>query len=483
MEMAGLTLQAAGFSSHRGRSTATFSLAMLLALFVLGSDLSLVAAGEQQKSARPNIVLIMADDMGYECVEANGGTSYETPRLNEMAAEGLRFTHCFSQPICTPTRVQIMTGIYNQRNYVRFGLLEWNQTTFGNVLQKAGYKTCIAGKWQLEGGLDAPHHFGFDKYALWQLTRRPSRYPSPGLEIMGKEEDFPGKYGPDIASDFICDFIEENKDEPFLVYYPMILPHWPFEPTPDSDEWDPKSKGAGNSQKNPRFFVDMVAYTDKMVGKIVDQVDRLGLSENTIILFTGDNGTATSVVSKMGDREIQGGKGKTTDAGMHVPLIARWPGTMPAGQVCNDLIDFTDVFPTLLELAGAEKPKKIELDGRSFAPQLRGEEGNPRDYIHCWYARNGGPEGVQFTQDKDWKVYANGSVYHVSADPLEKQDLQNSLDSLTQEDRGRLDKLQAALDTYVGTRVLLQTQGQKQNAQKKSNNKNKKQSQNKKTPQ
>ena len=144
---------------------------------------ALAGLASGQAAGEPNIVLIMADDMGYECVTANGGESYSTPNLDRLARGGMRFEHCYSQPICTPSRVQLMTGIYNQRNYIRFGLLDPTVTTFGHLAKRAGYATCIGGKWQLENGLKGPNHFGFDEYCLWQLTRRPSPYPNPGLEV------------------------------------------------------------------------------------------------------------------------------------------------------------------------------------------------------------------------------------------------------------------------------------------------------------
>jgi arylsulfatase A len=136
---------------------------------------------------RPNIVVILADDLGYECIGADGGTSYKTPVLDKLAAGGARFDHGYAQPLCTPTRVQLMTGIYNVRNYVRFGLLDPKQTTFAHLLKQAGYATCVVGKWQLEGGFEGPGHFGFDEYCLWQLNRRPGRYANPGLEVNGKQ--------------------------------------------------------------------------------------------------------------------------------------------------------------------------------------------------------------------------------------------------------------------------------------------------------
>ncbi len=443
-----------------------FSRRLMAFIFIIGvtalhfcqQNLALSA----EKEGRPNIVLIMADDMGYECVEANGGTSYKTPRLNELAKSGMRFTHCYSQPLCTPSRVELMTGLYNQRNYIRFGVLDPKQITFAQLLKNAGYKTCIAGKWQLEGGLEGPHHFGFDEYCLWQLsripalTKVPSRYPNPGLEINGEVVDFrDGSYGPDIVSDFLCDFIKRNREGPFLAYYPMILPHWPFEPTPDGKDWNPNSPGAKYSQKNTRYFTDMVAYTDKMVGKLVDQLDELGIREKTILIFIGDNGTAKSITSRMGNLVIQGGKGLTTDAGMHVPMIVSWPGQIKSGSVCHDLVDFTDFLPTLTDLSNSEIPENLQPDGQSFLPQLLGKKGNPRRWIYCWYTRNGGANGIEFIQNKKWKIYRDNRIYRIEDDKLEKNNYAKKRSGLSLQDRKQLEMLQTELDKFAGTRQML----------------------------
>ncbi|MBW3596381.1 MAG: sulfatase-like hydrolase/transferase [Planctomycetes bacterium] len=404
-----------------------------------------IALFAEATRAAPNIVLIMADDMGYECVGANGGTSYKTPHLDRLAKTGLRFEHCHSQPLCTPSRVQIMTGLYNDRSYIRFGLLDPKATTFAHMLKKAGYATCVAGKWQLEGGLDAPSHFGFDEYCLWQLTRRPSRYPNPGLEINGELVDYTsGEYGPDVVCDYLCDFITRHKDGPFFAYYPMILPHWPFEPTPDSADWDPQAKGATKGQGKNRYFADMVAYTDKMVGKIVARLEELDLRDDTLVLFTCDNGTAVGIESRMGEKVVPGGKGKTTDNGTHVPLIANWPGVVPAG-VSHDLVDFTDVLPTLAEISGAPLPAGVELDGRSFAPQLRGEPGRPRTWIFSWYERNGRRnQASRWARDQHFKLYDNGRFFDVVADPKEETPLDPA--SLSDAQRKVREEFQAVLD-------------------------------------
>jgi arylsulfatase A len=287
----------------------------------------MVESSQGKPQQQPNIILIMADDMGYECVNANGGTSYQTPHLDKLAETGIRFEHCYSQPLCTPSRVKIMTGKSNARNYVSFGVLDRKQTTFAHLLKKAGYATCIVGKWQLGKEADSPQHFGFDESCLWQHTRpardqhgRDTRYPNPHVEVNGKPLDYSDdEYGPDVVTDFLCDFMERNKDKSFLAYYPMILPHNPFVPTPDSE--NPK-----NSNKTHNFR-DMVTYVDKMVGKLDAKLGELGIRNNTLLIFTCDNGTNKAISSQLGGKEILGGKGTMTDAGTRVPLIISWPGT------------------------------------------------------------------------------------------------------------------------------------------------------------
>ena len=402
------------------------------------------AAAEEGNRRRPNIVVILADDFGYECVGANGGKSYKTPELDALAAGGMRFEHCYSQPLCTPSRVQIMTGMYNVRNYVRFGLLEEGQTTFANLLRKAGYATCVVGKWQLLGGYEGPGRFGFDEYCLWQLNRRPERYRNPGVEINGRQVDFhEGEYGPDVVSDYLCEFMARNKDRPFLVYYPMILPHDPHVPTPDSPEY-------GREVKGKRYFADMVAYTDKMAGKVVRKLEALGLRERTLLLFTGDNGTSRQIESRVGDRVVFGGKGQTTDAGTRVPLIASWPGVVAAGRVSQGLVDFSDFLPTVCEAAGVEVPVDLKIDGRSFLPQLRGRAGHPREWIYCWYSKDGGPTGAEFARNQRYKLYRKGNYYDISQDVQEEHPLQEErLDDAARRVRGML---QRVLDQYQDAR-------------------------------
>lgn len=400
---------------------------------------------------RPNVILIMADDLGFECLGANGGTSYKTPSLDALARTGTRFNHCYSQPLCTPSRVQIMTGIYNVRNYERFGVLPTSQTTFGNLFQKAGYRTCVVGKWQLGDADGLPAKFGFDSQCLWFYKRRAERFPNPGLDIDGKAVDFSdGEYGPDVVSDYACQFMEDNRDHPFLLYYPMILTHCPFCPTPHSDDWDPESRGSKTYKGDAKYFGDMVGYMDHIVGKLVNKLEELGLREQTLILFTGDNGTDRPVVSMMGDREIAGAKNRTTDGGTHVPLIANWPGRIPEGQVLEDLVDFSDFLPTICEVADVEVSRELKIDGRSFYPQLLGEKGSPREWIYMWYSRAGGSKGQEYARNQRYKLYANGKFFDVLNDDLEQKPLLT--ESLTLEQREVKDRLDAVLKQFSNAR-------------------------------
>ncbi len=400
---------------------------------------------------RPNIVLIMADDFGYECVTANGGESYQTPNLDRLAATGMRFEHCYVQPLCTPTRVQLMTGQYNVRNYIKFGVLDPEATTFAQLLKRAGYATGIAGKWQLGRDADLPRRFGFDESLLWQHTRRPPRYANPGLELNGKELDFThGEYGPQLINDYAMEFVTRHKDHPFFLYYPMMLTHDPFQPTPDSADWEPLAQGEQVNQ-GIKHFADMAAYMDKMVGQLIAKLDELKLRENTLVLFLGDNGTGQKVTSKFQGQSYPGGKGSGTARGMRVPLIANWPGTISAGRVNSELVSSTDFLPTLCEVGQATIPAGYTHDGLSFLPQLLGQPGHPREILYCWYARNGGPNAqFEFAMTKSLKLYRDGTGFDLRSDPYESKPLTRP--QFAPDDIPIFKQLQAELDRFQTAR-------------------------------
>ena len=417
---------------------------VVLCVFLVTSVVSGASAREPQD--KPNVILIMADDVSWEAFGCYGAEDYQTPNIDALAASGVRFTHCYSTPICTPTRIKLMTGQYNFRNYTHFGYLNPDSKTFGQLMQSAGYKTAIAGKWQLNGLYNSlpghddatrPQKAGFDESYLWQVTTGKSkndgggeRFWSPPLERNGKfvtVEDNLGKYGPDLLCDFLCDFMQRNRDDPFFVYYPMVLVHDPFVATPDTIGEAPRTQSANKAPKDQQArkknFVAMVHYMDKIVGRIVDKVEELGQAENTIIMFTADNGTNTSIKSKWNGQVIQGGKGGMTDMGTHVPFVASWKGTAPSGVVLNDLVDTTDFYATLADAAGIKLKEEDPVDGRSILPRLRGEKGNPRDWVLCHYQPYWNKKPGQYARTENYKLYRDGRFYQVPVDLREANHL------------------------------------------------------------
>lgn len=389
---------------------------------------------------KPNVVVIMADDIGFECYSHKGSEFYKTPNIDKLAKSGAEFTQAYSQPICTPSRVRIMTGRYNFRNYTKFGELDLKQPTFATMVKANGYATAVAGKWQLSAGdLSGPNKVGFDEYCLWHFapshggknlkTQLPerfrnkgSRYKSPRLfknrELVSGTTD---QYGPDLVSDFICDFIERKKDKPFFVYYPMILTHSPFEPTPDSIDWKKKD----NSRQPIEHFREMVNYMDKMIGKIVNKLEETGLRDNTLIIVTGDNGTSTKLTSPFPTRgQIRGGKGSMQDAGNRVAFVANWPGTIKPETIVDSPIGFADVLPTIAEVTGSTAPSNT--DGQSFLPLMKGDSTKARGWMFQSYSKGGKSPYRCFVRDANWKLYADGSLFNVPADWLEKSPVTGS---------------------------------------------------------
>lgn len=374
----------------------------------------------------------MADDMGYECLGAYGSTSYQTPNLDQIASENILVSNCIANPLCTPSRVKIMTGMYNYRNYEKFGYLNPDERTFGHIMQEAGYKTCIVGKWQLNGlsfdmpgnqDLNRPVEMGFGEHCLWQLNKlknKGERFANPLIIQNGKElpRDLDA-YGPDIFSKYALDFIERNADESFFLYYPMVLVHNPFVPTPDSEAWkDPDRR----NERNNAYFADMVAYTDKIVGMINSKLIELGIDENTLLIFTGDNGTNTSLVSQLGDLTVKGGKGKTIDYGVHVPLIMKWPAKNKEHITFDGIIDFSDFFATFADIVDDPSP----TDGLSFLGLFDEDHFNGEDYAYVYYDPEWGQFSKKrnvFVQNETYKLYQDGSMYNIIEDVNEKQAL------------------------------------------------------------
>jgi len=367
---------------------------------ILAAGVTLCLLSSASASAKPNVLLILADDLGVECLSTYGGTSHKTPNIDRLAKDGMRFTRCFSNPYCSPSRGTLLTGRYPFQNGLDVVLsskkqeniyLKPSQPSFPRQLKQHGYATQIVGKWHVS--LEHKHNtiqaFGFDHYQTWcifdEKGQKTTRFWNPYLMRDGRiiADEVKNRYGPDVDLEVYLDFIKASAKSktPFLADYSTYLPHYPWEPTPDSKEKTYRAPNAGH-KGDPKYFPDMVAYFDKQIGIMLQTLDDLGIAENTLVIFLADNGTDTGLVNQWGEgKSVAGGKGTLTDRGTHVPLLVRWPGKIKAGSVCENLVDLSDFLPTICELTGAKLPDD-KIHGRSFAPQLLGKPGQPREWIH-----------------------------------------------------------------------------------------------------
>ena len=428
----------------------------LTVILITGITACLSCSTTKNENIVPNIVLIMADDLGYETLSINGSTSYNTPFLDSLARSGMRFTQAYATPLCTPSRVQIMTGKYNFRNYVGFGVLDPEEQTFGHYLQDAGYSTGVFGKWQLYGderqqklagqGGTLPEDAGFHEHYLWQVKSKTGpRFKDPHIvKQSSSSTPYPDAYGPDVFADSLIGFIKRHQDSPFFAYYPMVLTHDPFQPTPLQEEFS--SFDSSTRLNDTTYFAANVEYMDLLIGRIVKALDELSLRENTLILFLADNGTDRDVISRFGSQSIQGHKGFPTQAGTHIPMIANWKGTIAPAQVNENLIDLTDFLPTLMEVAQLNLPEEAIVDGLSFYPQLINEADSVRSWVFCHYAPNWGRfESTRFVHDQTWKLFDDGSFYNIKQDPMQLQPLNN--EQLSETALKRKESFQDVLDS------------------------------------
>ena len=411
-----------------------------------------VSSTAQAADVKPNIIFIMVDDMGRDWISSYGA-SHPTPNVDRLAAQGIRFENCWCAPICTPTRMELLTGQYPFRtgwvrhhDVPRWGGkgFDWEKfTSFARVVKKAGYTTAIGGKWQINDFRKQPGALklhGFDEHCVWtgwETGNAPpssKRYWDGYIMTNGKREVH--KHGSEAVNDFLIDFIRRNKKRPFLAYYPMMLVHGPFLPTPLNRDKAPEGKTA--------LYAGMVTYMDHLVGKLVDAVDELGIADRTIIMFTGDNGSSAS--GTLNGKPYPKGKGRTNDWGVHMPFLVRAPMFSKGGEVSDDLIDFTDMLPTFADLAGAELPAGVKLDGRSFVSSLRGDRSakGKREWIFAQI------EDRRTIRDKHYKLDSSGSFWNISKDLLERKDLRESKEPDVVEARERLGKVLASLPQNAG---------------------------------
>jgi len=457
--------------------------------FALGFTVQPLSATDQ-----PNVVFILIDDLSHYGVSAYGATQLNstqvdinddpffpstavaTPQIDRLADDGLLAGNAFAYAICEPTRVALMSGMNNNRNFIQPKALHESQITFGDIFKQAGYVTGIAGKWKQSRGTaaipgkDYVDQFGWDEIYCFDLIGEGARHIDPNFvingvvtyfkQVNGGIDPLTGRrwYGPDLINRFALNFIETHQNEPFFLYYPMLLVHDEHTPTPDTlpqslyDDFetvtyplgkeDPAYEYGAFDGDDRRYFPDMMAYMDKMIGNIIDKLDALNLRENTLIVVMGDNGTKASFSYTVpGTTEFVGGKGECRANGLQVPLLLSQPGTIAPGIEYNGLINLTDIFPTICEAAGLEIPNADDLDGISFWPQvLDNTAAAHRENIFTWYNANkpmtNTTKLIQFAQEIDFKRYApdenvppnfpQGRFFDLRTDPLELEDAYNN---------------------------------------------------------
>lgn len=385
---------------------------------------------------KPNIIFILADDLGIDGVGAYGADFFKTPVIDKLAKEGIRYTNAYTVPLCGPSRALLMTGRYGFRT----GAVNQDmvsdikpsaETMMPAILKKAGYTTSMIGKW---GQLPSdPAAFGFDDYLRFfgsgvyvSRTDKKDKYVINGKEALLKKQE----YMPDLMHDHLVDFMAKHKTDPFYLYYSLTHVHGEIIATPDSKPGTTDYK---------ELYADNIAYMDKLVGKLIHALDSLKLRDNTLIVFMGDNGTAGQAagIGRVNGKKIIGKKGSMQEGGSLVPMIVNWPGVIKKPGVSNSLIDAADFVPTFAEIAGAALPTNNVLDGKSFAYQLRGGKGTAREWIFTglgndWYVRSA-----------NWKLMRSGDLYDMRKAPfeeplavmdekttIEKQKLQAVLDKL-----------------------------------------------------
>lgn len=363
---------------------------------------------EAAKDNRPNLVVIMCDDISSDMFGCYGNQRVSTPNIDRLAEQGVAFSSAWNSSISCPARAQIMTGKYATQTgfwYNNFyvpqedgsqNLFE-HHPAFSKILNDSGYATATAGKWNIGSaeGQDEPI-VGFDEYCMWESqdeirkqlglkpwdgaledTKRIARYWHPSIVRNGElVETTPEDFGPDIFTDFVCDFIDRSaqKETPFLVYYPMVLPHWPYVRTPlTTKQGDNSIKAFSSDQEElDSRFAEMTNYIDLLVGRIIETLERTDTIENTVIIFMADNGTAITA------------KSRGVERGCHIPLIVSGKGVLQRGMI-HEICDSSDILPTLLEYAQTPYPthKTSAPDGVSLVPLLSGEKDHHKEFIHA----------------------------------------------------------------------------------------------------
>jgi arylsulfatase A-like enzyme len=456
-------------------------IATIVFILCLMSDSSKPALGQAGRDAgRPNIVFIMADDLGWADVAGYGSRYYETPNIDRLMAQGMRFTSYYVNQNCAPTRAALMTGQYAPRTGIytvdslargsedvrrmavpeNVRLLPRDRKTVADVLRSAGYRTAIFGKWHLgQQGEFHPSNRGFDE-AIVSMGRHFDFTTQPKVEVP------PGAYLADFLTYKAVRFIEENRERPFFLYLPHFGVHTPLQAKQQLIDRFQKKPPAGG-HRDP-VYAAMIASVDESVGRVMQKLDELKLAENTLVIFTSDNGgvggyanAGINARDNTDNAPLRAGKGTLYEGGIRVPFIARWPRVIKPGASSDEPVAHVDILPTFASLASAKLPQQ-QIDGVNFAPLL----GNPKSAVKreaiYWHF-----PGYLEARGNDWRTTPVGAIrardyklleyfedgrielYNLKRDIGEKDNLAAKMPEKTKELRNKLAAWRASLDAAM----------------------------------
>jgi arylsulfatase A len=417
-------------------------------ILVLILALACYAAGISAAERKPNVVLILIDDMGWTDIGCMGSDLYQTPNIDKLASQGVKFTNAYSAcTVCSPTRAAILTGKYPARLHLtdwiaghvkpkaKLKIPEWTQflpseeVTIAAALKASGYVSASIGKWHLGDPKEhLPTHHGFDLNIAGYNYGQPPSYFAP-YKIATLTDGPKGEYLTDRLTDEACKFIETNRDKPFFLYLPQYCVHQPVQAKKEIiDAYKAKVKEGANHTN--AIYAAMIQSLDEGVGRIMSKLDDLKLTDNTIVIFTSDNGGLIPVTRQP---PLRAGKGSAYEGGVRVPMIVKWPGVTPAGKVCDEPVISTDYYPTILEMTGTAGDTKhnATLDGKSIAPLLRDPAAKLDRKAIFWHYPHyhpGGATPYSAVRSGDWKLVEffednHAELYNLKDDAGEKTDL------------------------------------------------------------
>ncbi len=416
-----------------------------MTLFLLAlTFLSFAAPKEKAKEPKqgPNIIYILADDMGINDVGCYGQKLIKTPNIDKMAAEGMMFTqHYAGSTVCAPSRCTLMTGKHTGHGYIKGNFAMENEgnlpipakeITVAEILKSQGYTTGVFGKWGLGGPTDYghPNKQGFDNSLCYLDQRLAHEYYPDHLWRNFEKVDLNHQYSHDLFTKEALDFVERNKDVPFFLYIPYTIPHGKYQ-VPDNSMYadQPWSETAKN-------YAAMISRMDADIGRLLNLIDSLGLEENTIVFFSSDNGAVGGMNRIFGSNApFRGNKTDLYEGGIREPFIARWPGRIAAGSTSSHVSAFWDFLPTVCDIVGADIPK--ETDGISFLPALLNKKQEEHklmyweyfDYNYGWKPGAKNPRNYLLSQAVrlgEWKGVRNDLNKNPDA-PLELYNLKNDI--------------------------------------------------------